>query len=527
MTTDASRFPQLLAAVAALRGVDSMDRVEEWQQRLAWNLSDLVALEAALPDALPLCSPPVPQPGFSVARRPGVVARDSASALAGKVRRGEVRAKDIARAALDAARDWQHANIFIALREDDVLAQAAEIDARVARGDDPGPLAGVPIAIKDLMAVRGYRMTGGTLARTPQLMDEDAPAVARLRRAGAIVFGVANLHELAFGVTSANPHFGAVLNPRYTDRVPGGSSGGSGAAVAAGIVPIAMGTDTGGSIRIPAACCGVVGFKPTYGIVDTTGVLPLAWSLDHLGPLAACVDDASVTFEVLAGLPDGSAGAMPERPPRLLALRGVFAEHVEPGVVRAVRLMEGLAHDAGARIREAAVESMRIGQAAQFVTIGTEACVANADLLAGDGGGLGPDIRLRFEIAQCFLASDYVKAQRIRRQVRDALIDAMGDADAILVPTLPCAPPGIGQTVISVGGHALPAAGMLTRFTSPFNMTGLPSLSLPCGFDEQGLPVSIQVVGRPGEDAHVLSVGRWLEKLVPADGRREHDKTFD
>jgi aspartyl-tRNA(Asn)/glutamyl-tRNA(Gln) amidotransferase subunit A len=170
---------------------------------------------------------------------------------------------------------------------------------------------------------------------------------------------------------------------------------------------------------------------------------------------------------------------------------------------------------------------MRIGQAAQFITIGTEASAANADLLAGDGSGLGPDIRLRFEIGQCFLASDYVKAQRIRRLVRDALIDAMGDADAILVPTLPCAPPVIGQSIVSVGGHALPAAGMLTRFTSPFNMTGLPALSLPCGFDEQGLPVSIQVVGRPGQDAHVLSVGRWLEKLVPADALRTHDQTFD
>lgn len=271
----------------------------------------------------------------------------------------------------------------------------------------------------------------------------------------------------------------------------------------------------------------MTGFKPTYGAVDTTDVLPLAWSLDHVGPIAACVEDAAIAFEVLAGLPEGSAGALPERPPSLVALRGVFAEHVERGIARCVHEAESAAVAGGARLRESAAELLRLAYAAQLVTLGTEAAEANADLLVGDVPGLSAEIRYRFEVGRCFLASDYVKAQRIRREVRDALIEVLGDADAIVVPTLPCAPPATGQTVVSVDGHARPVAGMLTRFTSPFNMTGLPALSIPCGFDDAGLPVSLQIVGRPGEDARVLSVGRWLEARFPRAPEAGHDVAFD
>ncbi|MBI1396286.1 MAG: amidase [Betaproteobacteria bacterium] len=518
MKTDPTRFPQFISALAALRGFGETDRAEVWHQRLAFSFEDIVALESALPAVDPLVAPPLPQTGFSVMRRPaGVVAQGGATALAGRVRRGQIAAKTIAEQALSAARDWKTANMFVSLRDDDVRAQAAGIDAMVAQGGDPGMLAGVPFAIKDLMPVRGYPMTGGTFARTARVMEHDAPLVARLRRAGAIIFGATNLHELAYGVTSENPHFGAVANPRFAGRVPGGSSGGSAAAVAAGIVPLAIGTDTGGSIRIPAACCGIVGFKPSYGVVDKSEVLPLAWSLDHAGPLAACVDDAALAFEVLAGLPEGAAGGLPERPPAFVMLRGMFDEHVEPGVARCMAALESAWRAAGARVTAAAVDALRLAGAAQLVTLATEAAEAHADLLLGDATGLGDDVRLRLEIGQCFLASDYVKAQRIRREACDALLGALGDADVLVTPTLPCAPPEAGQTMMTVGGRALPVAGMLTRFTSPFNMTGLPALSVPCGFDDQGLPVSVQIVGRRGHDARVLAIGRWIENLVAPD----------
>lgn len=518
MTTDYSRMPQFVAAVAALRGATDPAVAQAWHERLAFGLEDLAALEAALPTADPLASPPLPQAEFSVLRRPGAqVARAGATVLAAAVRRGETTATEVAKRALEAARDWQHARMFVSLIEDDVLRQAGEIDRQVREGGDPGLLAGVPFAIKDLMPIRGYRMTAGTMSRPARLMDHDAPLVARLRRAGAIIFGATNLHELAYGVTSGNPHFGQVANPRFAGRVPGGSSGGSGAAVAAGIVPLAIGTDTGGSIRIPAACCGVVGFKPTYGVVDKREVVPLAWSLDHAGPLAACVDDAALAFEVLAGLPEGSTGTVAGDPPAFVMLRGFFAECLEPAVARRMASLEADWCAAGARVTATAVDAMRLATAAQFVTLATEAAEAHAALLRGAGPGLGGDVRLRLEIGQCLLATDYVKAQRVRREVADALLAAMGDADVLVTPTLPCAPPPVGQAMLNVDGRTLPAPAMLTRFTSPFNMTGLPALSIPCGYDDGGLPISVQIIGRRGQDARVLAVGRWVESLLPAD----------
>jgi Asp-tRNA(Asn)/Glu-tRNA(Gln) amidotransferase A subunit family amidase len=516
MPLDPTRFAPFVAAVAGLHGENDVARIDAWQQRLAWSYDDLVALENVLPKAEPIASPPVPQAGTQLLRLPQASwQREGVSEISREVRAGRMRATAVAETALDTARAWRHANMFTALDADDVMAQAEAIDTQVSRRGNPGPLAGVPVAVKDLMAVRGYRLTGGTLAREPRMMDRDAPVVARLRSAGAVIFGTTNLHELAFGVTSANPHFGAVVNPRFEDRVPGGSSGGSGAAVAAGLVPVAIGTDTGGSVRIPAACCGIVGFKPSYGAVDRTDVLPLAWSLDHVGPLTRTVDDAATAFEVMAGLPEGVTGGMPSRPPSFVCLRGVFSEAVENGIAQRMDELETTWRSAGARVTASAVEVVKMAAGAQFVTIGAEAAAANADILAKGCQRLGDDVRLRLEIARCFLATAYIQAQRIRSDVRDALLEALGDADVLVTPTLPCAPPALGQAIISISGRTLPAAAMLTRFTSPFNMTGLPALSIPCGFDTDGLPVSVQLVGRPGEDARVLAVGRWVERMLP------------
>jgi len=516
MTKEFEGFPQYVAAVAALRGERDASRVAAWQERLSWTLGDLATIGAARPAADPLSLPSVPQlPHGEPAGHSSPGGSGSVAALAQSVARGEVRAAEVARQALAAASAWRHARIFTALDEADVMRQAEAIDAAVLRGEALGPLAGVPFAIKDLVAVQGYRLTGGTLAREPQVAGEDAPVVAALRRAGAVIFGVTNLHELAFGVTSANPHFGAVVNPRFPDRIPGGSSGGSGAAVAAGIVPLALGTDTGGSIRIPAACCGIVGFKPTYGLVDRTGVLPLAWSLDHVGPLAACVEDAALAFRVMAGrVPDPGAG-LPQ-PPSLRLLGGMFTEFLAPEVEQCMSRALQRCRAAGAPCTEVAVDALRLAGAAQAVTIGAEASAANADLLGAAAAAVGEDVRVRLESGQCFLATDYLQAQRLRREIRDAVIAALGDADVLVAPTLPCLPPGVGQSLVGVAGLALPVAGMLTRLTSPFNMTGLPALSIPCGHDVDGLPVSVQLIGRPGEDDRVLAAGRWIESVIAA-----------
>lgn len=514
MPIDFNRFPQFIEAASALRGTVSADKRAAWYQRLAWSFDDIQALEAAVTTADPISAPMVLEPWHEMLGRSGRSGSPGVASLANRVRTGETRAVDVAQASLDAARSWRHLNAFTALDENDVMRQAEALDARVRGRVDPGPLAGVAVAIKDLMPVRGYEMSAGTRARPPVRGESEAAVVARLRAAGALIFGLTNLHELAYGVTSANPHFGTVGNPAFPNRVPGGSSGGSAAAVAAGVVPLAVGTDTGGSVRIPAACCGIVGFKPGYGIVDKTGVVPLAWSLDHVGPLASSVDDAALMFEVLAGLKDGAAGGPPTVTPAFVVLKGFFREGVEPAVGARLDAVAGALRAAGATVREVEVPELALAPGAQFVTLSCEAAQANWDVLDAGPGLLGEDVRLRLEIGQFFLAVDYVKAQRIRQEVRNACLRALGDGDVLLTPTLPCVPPPVGQSTVTVEGRTLPAAGMLTRFTSPFNMMGLPALSLPCGFDAEGLPISVQLAGRPGEDVRVLSVGRWVEKLL-------------
>ncbi|MBX9961839.1 MAG: amidase [Burkholderiales bacterium] len=515
MTIDYSRFPQFMEAANALRGAADSSRRDLWHQRLAWSFADIQAIEMALATADPIV-PPVVESSFNplAVERTNPGEGTGAAQLAHRIRARETRAVDVAQASLEAARASRHLNAFTALDEDDVLRQAEAIDARVRERVDPGPLAGVPVAIKDLMPVRGYRMSLGTRSCEAVMAEHDAAVVARLRASGAVIFGLANLHELAYGVTSANPHFGAVVNPRFPQQLPGGSSGGSAAIVAAGIAPLAVGTDTGGSIRIPAACCGIVGFKPGYGVVDKSGVYPLAWSLDHVGPIAGSVADAALMFETLAGSKTGSACDVPVVTPSFVRIRGFFDDDVEPAVASRMDAVTGALRAAGATVREVQIPELALAPGAQFITMSAEAAQANWHLLEGTGDRLGDDVRLRLEIGQFFLAIEYVKAQRVRREVRDALLRALGENDVLLTPMLPCAPPKVGQPMLTIGGRTLPAAGMLTRFSSPFNMTGLPALALPCGFDAAGLPLSLQLVGRPGSDARVLTAGCWVEKLL-------------
>ncbi|MCU0868551.1 MAG: amidase, partial [Burkholderiales bacterium] len=362
-----------------------------------------------------------------------------------------------------------------------------------------------------------FPVTAGTRARPAVDATRDATAVARLRAAGAVIPGLANLHECAFGITSANPHFGTVTNPRWPDRLPGGSSGGSGALVAAGVVPLAVGSDTGGSIRIPAACCGIVGFKPTRGVVPLDGVVPLAASLDHLGPMAGDVADCARMFEVMASVPPGAVEALAASAPlpTLGVLGGWFATQVEPGVDTGVRAaLEALAQ-AGVASRPVDGAFDAAAAAAQLVILTAEAADANAALLASDTVALlGEDVRVRFEMGRCLMATDYVKARRVQAATRAAMLAGFAEVDLLVAPTLPCAPPRVGRTLLAIDGVSRPVAAQMTRFTGAFNLTGLPALSLPCGFDAEGLPVSLQLVGRPGADLAVLAAGLRIEALL-------------
>jgi aspartyl-tRNA(Asn)/glutamyl-tRNA(Gln) amidotransferase subunit A len=367
------------------------------------------------------------------------------------------------------------------------------------------------------MSVRGYPLTAGTRAIEPKVQERDAPVVARMRAAGALIMGTTNLHELAFGIDSANPHFGHVQNPRYPGHIPGGSSGGSAAAVAADLAAVGVGSCTGGSIRQPAACCGIVGFKPTYDAVPREGVHPLAWSLDHIGPITRSVEDAAIAFEVMAGLPEHSM--LPQvgiSAPRIMQPRKFFYDMLDEEVRLAMDAALARFRTAGAPVGAVDVPGIEFAPGIQLITIATEGAEANWDLLARHGDKLGADVRVRLEIGQFYLAVDYIKAQRMRNQVRQSMIASFGDADVMIIPAMPVLPPKSGTMTMDLGGKTVHVAPTLTRFTSPINFCGFPALSMPCGQSRSGLPVNLQVVGRPGADATVLRVARWCEQILAA-----------
>jgi aspartyl-tRNA(Asn)/glutamyl-tRNA(Gln) amidotransferase subunit A len=530
-SSDRARLADLLRASAQARDYPFLERAALWEERLAMYVKDLDALARAPEPGDMLTLPPrakleVVAPAVGSAAQPApagahpggaeVLCFMPAADIAARVRDGTLSPVEVIDAFLRRIEAHAELNAFITLRPNLVRMQAQALAQRIARGEDCGPLAGVPVAVKDVMRVDGYALTCGTKAMEGKESGRDAEVVAKLRAAGALIVGTTNLHELAYGVTSANAHFGPVGNPAAPGHVPGGSSGGSGAAVAAGLATIAVGTDTGGSIRIPAACCGVVGFKPTHDAVSREGVWPLAWTLDHIGPLARSVADAAVAFEAMAGLPAGCVTGKRIDKPTLVTPAPFFYEHLDDAVRESIDTALHKLDAAGANLEGRRIDAIQYAPATQFVTLTSEACQSNWELMTRRGAGISSDILLRLEIGQFIGALDYIKAQRLRRQIRDSMIEALKDADALVLPTLPVSVPRQGTATLKIAGRVLPVPTALTRLTSPFNFTGMPAVSIPCGRDRRGLPVSLQLVGRPGADATVLAAARWCEAALGA-----------
>jgi len=394
-----------------------------------------------------------------------------------------------------------------------VTAEQARREARLAerrlQNGDPAPLLGVPLAVKDLFATRGIRTTAGSRILRDWMPARDATSVARLREAGAIMLGKLNLHEFAYGITNGNPHWGVARNPWDEMRIPGGSSGGSAIAVVRGLCAGTLGTDTGGSIRIPAALCGCVGLKPTYGAVPLDGVVPLAASLDHAGPIARTVADARVLFEVIAGVRLG-------RPSRIRGLtvgvpKRFFFEQVEPGVSRKVHdAIAGLRAE-GLRVREMDIQEVSLSIATQIVTIRAEASGYHARWIKAQSRAYGPDVRVRLQMGLLTSAADYLLAQQARARIREGLRRAFSTVDLLAVPTVPITAPIIGERRVRWGRVEEPVDGALVRLTSPFNLTGAPALSVPCGFSN-GLPVGVQLVAPWGEESRLLAAGEVIER---------------
>ncbi len=438
------------------------------------------------------------------------------------------RADSIARTVASIARQAQHAQALVeaarerAQRHADLnaiawvdwpaaLEAARRLDDEARRGRLRGPLHGVPVSIKDLYAVRGMPMHAGTRAPLPDLGTDEATLVARLRDAGAIVFAKTNMHEIALGCTGENEWTGDVCNPFDPARQAGGSSSGSGVAVASGIGLASIGSDTGGSVRIPAAFCSVTGFKPTYGAIPLDGALPLSWTCDHAGPLARSVADCALLFETMARrrVSHGRVARRPRLRVPTTWLRGRLQPQVRERFERAIA---GLASH-GAQIEDAA--AVRLDDAWRCYTpiVRAEAAWVHRAALDAGGDGFSSLVLPALEAARRMTALEYVDALQTRIAVSRALDAALADCDAWILPTSAVLPPLRGQNDVQVEGGLTTVREAVLGQTLPFSLCGLPTLSIPLGLVE-GLPVALQVVARRDADAALLALGGWVEEVA-------------
>jgi aspartyl-tRNA(Asn)/glutamyl-tRNA(Gln) amidotransferase subunit A len=429
-------------------------------------------------------------------------------------------------------------NAFLTVASESALAEARAAERELLRGRRRGALLGVPIALKDNIYTRNLRTTMGSLIMRDFVPSEDATVVRKLRRAGAIVLGKTNLHEFAYGVTSENPHYGPVRNPWKTDRISGGSSGGSAAAVAAGLCAAAMGSDTGGSIRVPSALCGVVGFKPTFGRVSVHGVFPLAASFDHVGPIARTPIDAALILDCIAGRdrldPTSLSGRGKDFRPALQRKRlrlGRPKEHfwvnIDPQVRKITETAVADFVSSGAEIKEISLPTVLAGVEAANLIAAVEATQLHqrTGYFPARAGEYGADVRGRLEQGAKVPAVDYANAQAVMRRAREEVETALKSVDAIVIPTAAIAAPPIGSERVRVGGVEMSLRSALVDLNRMGNLTGLPAISMPCGLVENGLPVAIQFVGRRFEDARVLGIANrfseterdWHPRRPPVD----------
>ena len=460
----------------------------------------------------------------------------SIAQLAAQIRKGEISPVELIGTTLETIDQCEpQLNAFITVFHEESLERARQAETEIRNGQDLGPLHGMPIALKDIIYVEGTRSTAGSNFFSEESPQFDAALVSKLRDAGAILIGKTNLHEFAFGVTTENPHFGATANPWDTSRVPGGSSGGSAAAVVAGCCAGALGSDTGGSIRIPAAVCGHVGLKPTFGRTSVHGVLALAQSLDTVGPMCRYVHDVALMMNTLAGydprdvhsenqpVPDYTEGLdQPIRGRRAGVPKQHFFDSVDPEVERVVReaikVLERLEVD----IVELDLPSAPAGHEVTLTLLTAEAGQFHQERLAAHGEDYGVDVRELLEDGLALSAADYVKAVRVREIAKREFEEAFEEVDCILSPTAPIPAPLRSTHDLSGGSESNRIRPRLTRNTRLINLLGLPSISVPCGFaqvensdSEAGLPVGLQITGPWWSEKTLLQVAYAYERATP------------
>jgi aspartyl-tRNA(Asn)/glutamyl-tRNA(Gln) amidotransferase subunit A len=417
---------------------------------------------------------------------------------------------------------------FITLDAPGALAAARALEDDLSAGRSRGPLHGVPLAYKDLCCVPGLPTSCGTKTRDYFTAPTECTATARLREAGAVTLGKLNMTELAMGPFGDNAHHGDVQNPWKLGHCSGGSSSGSGAAVAAGFALGALGSDTGGSIRLPAACCGVVGLKPTYGRVSRAGAMPLSWSMDHLGPLTRTVADAALLMEIIAGHDPHDATSSRRGVPyyqRLLdspigGLRvgipeNFYFDGIAPDMDAAVRAAANVLAGLGAHVAPIRVPDPRTLADVGNIISRSESAALHERLARDRPHELQPAVRARLEIGFHISAHDYLQALRLRSRLgREFIAEVFGEVDALVVPVIPEPAPSLDAAKSGSVDDVVARMGQFSRLTRPFNTLGLPALTVPCGFSSDRRPLALQIVGRPFDEATTLRLGHAYQQAT-------------
>lgn len=421
-------------------------------------------------------------------------------------------------------------NAFITETRERAMREAKAAGREIARGRWRGPLHGIPVTLKDNFATKGILTSAGSKILADHLPSRDSVVAARLAGSGAILVGKTNLHEWAYGITSQNPFFGAVRNPWSPGKIPGGSSGGSAAAVAAGIGLGSMGTDTGGSIRIPASLCGVVGLKPTFGRVSLEGVVPLAESLDHAGPIARTVADACILLEATAeAYPRGAARPdyrkllkISPKKTRIGWPGNFYFERVEEEILRAVEEAAKVFRSRGARM-----EGVALPHLSEATEASTNVALAEATRYHQSQGyfparakDYSEELLRRLELGAAVTATDYLRASEAKRAATADFEAAFERVDVIIAPTTPVAAVDAGTREVEIGGDAEPLRAALLRLTRPANFTGHPAISIPCGFTRAGLPIGLQLIGKMNREGELLAIAQSYETATEWSSRR-------
>jgi aspartyl-tRNA(Asn)/glutamyl-tRNA(Gln) amidotransferase subunit A len=448
------------------------------------------------------------------------------------LRRGEISPVDLVEVSLARIGRWSpRLNVFLTVLAENARRQAKVAEREIRRGRGKNPLHGIPVSLKDNFWTRGVRTTAGSKILADWVPRANSDVADSLAEAGAILLGKTNMHEFAYGITGENPHYGSSRNPWAPERISGGSSGGSAVAVALGMGAASVGTDTGGSIRIPSALCGIVGLKPTYGLVSTTGVVPLGTTFDHCGPIARSVTDLCILLEAIAGkYPRGAVrpawrtlGKTPPRRFRIGLPKEFYFDRLAPEVRHSVEAAAKKFGSLGARIEQVSLPRLSgaVEQATSVVIAEASAYHESQGYFPARASEYGDDVRGHLAFGRTLLAVDYFRGIAARRNVIADFEAAFEKVDAILAPTAPISAPRVGQTQVRLTGDRETATrAELLRLTRPSNISGMPAISIPCGFTREGLPVGMQLMGPRWSEARLLAIARAYEQASEWQPRR-------